>query len=210
MAPFEKIKLPLNLRFWNRWVKSSSDDGDLTIEQLGGESTFDDEPVKVGEYHRFFDLVLDEAVLWCTVVILITTTAGILGSQLTATQELRPDETHTALLASLWQALLQLLVNYCTVVPVLREQRQQRKKGAYSSTQHKNNHDIVIRVHYAVFYGCVVASVVATVLAPVLLVAVPKNNPTASNVANFASNIFAAIAASQLAAGITSGLRRME
>ncbi|KAK7990624.1 hypothetical protein PG990_014904 [Apiospora arundinis] len=194
------MKLPLNLRFWNRWVKSSSDDGDLAIEELGGE------------YHRFFDLVLDEAVLWCTVVILIATTAGILGSQLTATQEPIPDERRIALLALLWQALLQLLVNYCTVVPVLREQRQQRKKGAYSFTQHNSNnkHDVVIRVHYAVFYGCVVASVVATVLAPMLLVAVPNNNPTASNVANFASNIFAAIAASQLAAGITSGLRRME
>ncbi|KAK8076188.1 hypothetical protein PG994_003460 [Apiospora phragmitis] len=176
--------MAFDLRFWDRWIKSSS----------------------YGAYHQIIDLVLDEAVFWCTVVILITSTAGILGFQLAAssqTSESSDDKNNAALLALLWQALLQLLANYCTVVPVLREQRQRKKA-------HGRHHDhAVIRVHYAVFYGCVVASVVATVLAPVLLRALPTENP-ASSIANFASNIFAAVAASQLAAGITSGLRSRE
>ncbi|KAK7937699.1 uncharacterized protein PG986_014567 [Apiospora aurea] len=195
--------MAVDLRFWNRWIKSSSD----------------------GEDHQVLDLLLDEAVLWCTVVILVTTTAVILGRQLAenAGQEPKEQETkeqYLALLGLLWQALLQLLVNYCAVVPVLREQRLQRKQqqkkkrtgstSTFSSASSRNQQrprDVLIRVHYSVFYGCVVASVVATVLAPVLL---SFQKQTASNVANFASNIFSAIAASQLAAGITSGLRSQE
>ncbi|KAK8091803.1 hypothetical protein PG997_002164 [Apiospora hydei] len=189
--------MAVDLRFWNRWIKSSSD----------------------GEDHQVLDLLLDEAVLWCTVVILITITAVILGRQLAVTASQEPDEHDIALLGMLWQALLQLLVNYCAVVPVLREQRlqrrqQQKKRTGSTSTfssassRHQQRHrDVLIQVHYSVFYGCVVASVVATVVAPVLL---SRHRPTASNIANFASNIFSAIAASQLAAGITSGLRSQE
>ncbi|KAK8022488.1 hypothetical protein PG993_013255 [Apiospora rasikravindrae] len=205
----------VDLRFWNRWIKSSSD----------------------GEYHQIVDLILDEAVFWCTVVLLITITAVILGYQLAEAAAQKPNEQHIALFALLWQALLQLLVTYCAVVPVLREQRLQTKKGRASSFssspssrqqrlqrtkggsgfsfssspssrhQQQRHHAVIIRVHYSVFYGCVVASVVAMVLAPVLL---SCGSTAASNVANFASNIFSAIAASQLAAGITSGLRSRE
>lgn len=164
------------LRFWNKWTKESS----------------------AGPYQQILDLVLNDAVFWCTVVLLITITAVILGYQLAASQE------NAALLGLLWQALLQLLANYCTVIPVLREQRQ-RKKGSHSSSSHKR--EAIIKVHYVVFYGCVVGSLVATILAPGLLVAQCK---VPSDIANFASNILAVTAASQLAAGITSGLRGPE
>ncbi|KAK8109043.1 hypothetical protein PG984_014844 [Apiospora sp. TS-2023a] len=171
------------LCFWKKWAKSSSG----------------------GPYQQLLDLVLDASVFWCTVVLLITTTAVVLGLQLRSQSYGPADENNVAFLALLWQALLQLLANYCTVVPVLREQRQRKKGFYYSSSLHQRQ--ALIRVHYVVFYGCVACSVVATVLAPVLLKAQCK---VPSDIANFASNIFAATAASQLAAGITSGLRSRE
>ncbi|KAK8007357.1 hypothetical protein PG989_001347 [Apiospora arundinis] len=145
----------------------------------------------------FLDFILHEAVFWCTVVVLITTTAVLVGFQLRAPQ---PDDQYNTFLSLLWTAILQLLVNYCTIVPVIREHRQHR---------HRSNIKKVIRVNYVIFYGSVAASVVATILAPVLMQHLPE--PTlASGIATFISNVFSAVAASQLAAGITSGLRKRE
>ncbi|KAK7990623.1 hypothetical protein PG990_014903 [Apiospora arundinis] len=142
----------------------------------------------------FLDFILYEAVFWCTVVILITTTAVLVGFQLRAPQ---PDDRYNTFLSLLWTAILQLLVNYCTIVPVIREQRQRHHLSVRK----------VIRVNYIIFYGSVAASVVATILSPVLMQHLPE--PTlASGIATFISNVFSAIAASQLAAGITSGLQK--
>ncbi|KAK6822447.1 hypothetical protein PG987_013992 [Apiospora arundinis] len=141
----------------------------------------------------FLDFIIHEAVFWCTVVVLITTTAVLVGFQLRAPQ---PDDRYNTFLSLLWTAILQLLVNYCTIVPVIREQRHRHLWSL------KNK---VIQVNYAIFYGSVAASVVATILAPVLMQHL--HEPTlASGIATFISNVFSAVAASQLAAGITSGL----
>ncbi|KAK7960591.1 hypothetical protein PG988_011805 [Apiospora saccharicola] len=192
------------LRFWDRWVKTSSD-----ASHDEHSTAFDTvAALPNGTWDRILDLVLDEAVFWCTVVFLITTAAISLGVQLETQKSDPGNETDIALYALLWQALIQLLTNYCTVVPVLREQRQ-RQKGPYSSSSSHHRHAF-IKVHHVVFYGCVIGSVVATIFAPVFLKALPAKFRAVSDIANFASNIFAATAASQLAAGITSGLRSRE
>ncbi|KAK6851967.1 hypothetical protein PG995_012092 [Apiospora arundinis] len=137
----------------------------------------------------FLNFILNEAVFWCTVVVLITTTAVIVGFQLQpgSRPAPKPEDQETAFQSLLWAAILQLLLNYCTVVPVIREQGQRPANQ-------------IIQVNYIIFYGSVTASVVATILAPVLLRRYPESN-LASSIANFTSNVFSAVAASQLAAG---------
>lgn len=174
-----------NIRLWDKWVK----------------------PLLNWVSQQILYFALNDSVFRVTMSVFIVTASVILGFQQAKSETPKPgDESKIAMLGLLWQVLLQFLANYCTIVPVLREQRQ-LKKGSFppSSTRQK-----IIRVHYHVFYLSVVCSVMATLMAPVLLHALAPRHKIASDIANFASNIFAVTAASQLAVGITKGLRDRE
>lgn len=143
----------------------------------------------------FLNFILNEAVFWCTVVVLITATAAIVGYQLKPGSggAPEPDDQQTTFWTLLWTALLQLLLNYCTVVPVIREQRLDVAGQRW-----------IIQVNHVIFYGSVAVSVVATILAPVLQKYHPESI-LAARIPSFISNVFSVVAASQLASGITGG-----
>lgn len=131
-------------------------------------------------------IAISQTVLWAIVAIFLVIGSIVFGYSFDRNGgegdwDWREDRTFYGLL---WQTVLQVLATFCSVVPVLRNQRQNKSQ-----------------VFNVVFYSCASISIVAAILAPIAYVHFSPNKPeiTSSSILNFAATIFAIIPAAQLA-----------
>jgi type IV secretory pathway VirB6-like protein len=132
-------------------------------------------------------IAISQTVLWAIVAIFLAIGSIVFGYSFDRNGgveedwDWREDRTFYGLL---WQNVLQLLATFCSVVPVLRNQR--------------TNKSPVFKV---IFYSCASISILTATLAPIAYVHFSPNKPssTSSSILNFAATIFAIIPAAQLA-----------
>ncbi|KAI9147135.1 hypothetical protein HJFPF1_13167 [Paramyrothecium foliicola] len=139
------------------------------------------------------DVATSQHVLWTIVVILLVVGGGIMGYGIHPT-EAPSWQGEPAFYNLLWQAVLQILASYCSLIPVLRARHEK-------STKNKK----LIPVNEVVFYGSACLSIFSAILAPIAYSLFPRSrdgHQTSSTILNFAATIFAIIPATQLAGGV--------
>jgi len=170
------------------------------------------------EEGTLLDDLISQPVLWFLVTVFIATSGALLGYSIPKIYDQARNNNNNSsgpakydddpnFLSLLWQAILQLLASYCSLVPVLRERRKKVRNNKMDRvtdikrrTRNKITQDVV-------FFGSVIISIITAIMAPILYARLwgssSKAAPgTASNVLNFISTIFSTIAASQLAGRI--------
>lgn len=132
--------------------------------------------------HSLASSILSPTILWFLVVVFVCLSGALFGIAIVKHEDSAAVEEARFTLLS--QTFLQLLANYCTLVPIL----------AYNIKRKR------LSVNHYVFYFSTLASILTAIAAPIVFVQVPTSY--ASSILNFISNMLSIVTATQLAGGV--------